>query len=61
MIMNVEERLKKILELESELLAKHYYHRSVPFHMPFEQILATLMVAEQLESIAIILKNKRGV
>ena len=53
--MNVEERLEEIQAIESKLYPG--YSASVEF----QKIIATLMVAEQLESIANILKNKRGI
>ena len=55
MIMNVEERLEEIQAIESKLYPG--YSASVEF----QKVIATLMVAEQLESIANILKNKRGI
>ena len=53
--MNVEERIREIQAIEMKLRSTGIYAREFPV------VVATLMVAEQLESIANILKNKRGV
>ena len=53
--MNVEERLEEIQAIFMKLQSTGIYAREFPL------VVATLMVAEQLESIGNILKNNRGV
>jgi hypothetical protein len=55
--MNVEERIQEIEEIASKL----YSPGNIEQDISIRQVIATVLVAEQLESIANILKNKRGV